>query len=1606
MLCYNCGMAIEVTGAGENNLKGVDASFSDSLTVVTGVSGSGKSSLVFDTLYREGQNRFNEAFARTPGEPEPVDVESIKGLGPVISLKQNTLNRNPNSTVATASGIHPFLRILFARYGKSFCSGCGNPANIETKSTLLRYLENLCQKKPVDLGIPLLSGIKGSHKRLLAFLHEIFPPSSIILDGHADKREFEDFHTPHTIEVRHWHLPVKSDHSSITASLEEALGLGINRVWVHNKDEMIQFALDKTCPFCGSPVQEISPSLFNLTCQNCWGSGCEICCRTGLNSVAARQLWEGYNFTEIQKISVKDFLILSDKSRQISPRLKEEISKRLTALIEVGLGYMSLNRSIPGISRGEAQRLKLALSLVSSLEDMVHILDEPTIGQHPRDVERLIPRFKELPGPVIFVEHDRTAARMADWAVDIGPGAGSLGGEVLYNGPYSGLLQQKTPTAKYFKTGLYGVVQSRRDDKTEHVRFSSCTSRNLQSFDMEFPLQRFTVLTGLSGSGKSTLMEQVIYQTLKEGKPVNCLNYRGPALKAVPIDQKPIGRNPRSNPGTYTKLSNFVRDLFARETGEEPGLFSFNTEAGQCAHCSGMGAREIKMHYLPSFWETCESCGGRRFNARALSHTIESSKGPVSIADFHEMSLTDLNELLLEYKSWKGYGAAMSILTPLMLSGLGYLSLGQPSPSLSGGEAQRIKLAKYLSRRDLKNTLFLLDEPSSGLHPADMEGLKNIINNLIEGGATVLVIEHNTDLIWAADWIIDLGPEGGPGGGHLIYQGPVEGILKSDKSLTGEALNKELRREEITEPESRESEKGIEKRKKSPIIIKGARANNLKNIDLIIPKNRLTVLAGVSGSGKSSLLHHVLEAEARRRYLESLSMYERQGTRERGDREVETLTGLGVTSQVSQGRRMFNPRSTVGSQTELVRHLAVLMAFEGTLLPEQKKQIPGERLEPRHFIPGNYGSSCPGCNGLGFYREPNPDKLIVHREKPLCAGAMYSPGFFPQGYLGKPFNGGYYVVQALGKEYGFDPFQTPWEKMTLEAQNAFLFGTDKEIDVYYENKKGEISHRHHGYKGFFYGWVGEWDLGGTYTDKKECPQCGGSGWDEPYRWVKYEGFTHEKLYSLPLEELADLIVVPSSGKARLSVQILKRRLHFLISVGLGYISLNRQTATLSAGEAMRVRLASLLGSRLTNLTILLDEPTRGMHPSEVGALLNALEEMRDSGNTVIMVEHDRDCLKRADYFIELGPEGGHGGGKIVFQGKPQLIKHGFSPTWDRLSEKRGYRMADKKVPFEAKGYMTIKMACENNLKIPELSFPLGVLTGVCGVSGSGKSTLLIDTIGRICAPKKHTTSMSQENLTPGKYLSLTGAPKHVFLLDQSRGVIKSPGDYLGVTGLIEKTFARAEGRDGGDFKKRCPSCRGRGFIRLDMEFLPSVDDLCETCNGTGLPSDLARAEYGEILFSDVFHMTFDQLAPYFSTESDDLFTLISHAGLGYLSLNQPGSSLSGGEAQRLKILKEILKKKSPRSLFILDEPTVGLHMEDVDKLISVLKDLVNKGHSVIVVEHNMSLLSQCDWLIELGPAGGPRGGNLIYEGVPESIQNTPSAPYIREELKRESDCGL
>ena len=1562
---------IDVRGASEHNLQDVDVAFGGGLTAVVGVSGSGKSSLAFDTVYHEARRRFLETLALgSPlGRMRPAAVRSIDGLGPAVAIAQNVLNRNPNSTVATALGAHPFLRILFSRFAQVRCRGCGTPIRALTDEERVRA----ARETGGPIVVPLVRGVTGGHTRLLALLSDHLGREALTVDGRPWNGKPLAPDEPHDIFVLTGELPANARPARVRAELERADGLGCPEVVVGGRSLLRA----PVCPGCGAWVPPLEAKAFRP----------DAAADTSSHTIARRSIAD---VVALDAGGVRDFL----DDAQLGPaakRIVTELRRRLDPLVDLGLGHLTLDRPMPTLSRGESQRVRLAVVLAGRLEDLLHVLDEPSIGLHRRDMQRLFDVLGRLPGPVLMVEHDAGAVARADDVVEVGPGAGSAGGRLVFQGSPAALWTRDTASGRFFSRRDTAVARTRRDPGDDFLVVDGASARNLRGFDCAFPIGRFTAVTGPSGAGKTTLVRDVVLASAGDGRPVGCDAFEGPALRALAVDQSPLGNNPRSNPATYTKVFDRIRSVFAKATGASVSTFTFNRTEGACQVCEGMGAIEVKMRYLASAWVECEACDGTRYKPEVLDLRLDG----LSIADVLELSVDDARAV------FESDGAIGKILDALHGIGLGYLTLGQPSPTLSGGEAQRVRLASQLARAK-PDDLVVLDEPTTGLHPADLSRLVSVLDGLTRAGCTVVVVEHQPDVVDAADWIVDLGPGGGPDGGALVHCGPP-------------------RRSRRREPAPRRAPRK-RPRASEEIRIRGARANNLRGVSVDIPKRRLTAVTGVSGSGKSSLVRDVLEAEAVRRLLECLSMYERQGTKEGPEAPVRSVDGLGPTLVLgpamgggsSYQQQLNRPRSTVGGATDLSRLLAVMLSRAGDrrcLTCDGKVVRRGPTpdthwvctscgsdavpLEPRHLYLGTPIAACPGCTGLGVVRKGDPSRLIIRTDRPICGGCMHSPGYFPRGYICTPGTGGHTKFAAFAARHGFDMRTTPWRDIPPGVQQMFLWGDPEP----YPGTRGWGSGDR---------WIGvmteltRWDQGGLYSTPETCPRCDGKRLRPEYLTVTLDGLDRADLHTMPLGELGGVLDRPplDDGFAEESRSTALRRTEFLRRVGLGYLHLDRLSGTLSAGEAQRVKLASVLGSGLLGMTILLDEPSRGLHPCEVGALADALEELRDAGNTVVAVEHDGVLVGRADHVIEIGPGSGTEGGRVVYEGPRAGAVTGA--TADALAK----RITRERPRRDPTGYMEIRGARQHNLDVDELRVPLGVLVGVCGVSGSGKSSLFVDTLGLALAPPKITTSVAMVQYEPGVHESITGAPDRTVVADQSRTGITSPGHHLGLVAALRRVFARSDDALAADLTEKdfaagCDACTG-GQVVESMGFLPPVIVTCDACDGTGYRAEVrAVAARGRTL-PEVEAATIDDLAAAWGDVGaiGRACDAARRLGLGYLVVRQPAWTLSGGEAQRLKLARELAKKAVQPTLYLLDEPTVGLHVTDIEVLVRALDEVVDAGHSVVVVEHDPNLLACCDHLIEMGPGAGPDGGRVIAEGTPDDLAllDTPTAPFLAEAL--------
>ncbi|WP_373981233.1 excinuclease ABC subunit UvrA [Achromobacter sp. JD417] len=1405
--------------------------------------------------------------------------------------------------------------------------------------------------------------------------------------------------------------------------------------------------------------------------------------------------------------------------------LMTEVRARLKFLCDVGLGYLTLDRQSRTLSGGEVQRINLTTALGTSLVNTLFVLDEPSIGLHPRDMHRVVEvmhRLRNAGNTLVVVEHDPQVMVAADRIIDIGPGPGERGGRIVFDGTPAQLRAAPSLTGDYLGGRLR--VEAPRPmpvaANTPRLLLEGVNAHNLKNVSVELPLGRLVCVTGVSGSGKSTLVQDVLYPALlkQKGKPSEAPGAFDRLLGAeqiadvVMVDQTPIGKTARSNPASYVGAFDAIRKLFAqaplaRERAYTAGTFSFNGGDGRCPTCGGTGFEHVEMQFLSDVYLRCPDCDGKRFRPEVLEVRVEHLGKSASIDEVLEMTVSEALDF------FKGLRDVQTGLAPLADVGLEYVRLGQPVPTLSGGEAQRLKLAGHLAEAARsgistakvakKGSLFLFDEPTTGLHFDDVARLMRAFRKLLAAGHTLLVIEHNLDVIRAADWLIDLGPEGGDAGGLVMGTGTPQDLMDNPKSHTGAALrdyevsilpadavaggaadvvvssdaDAQIAEQagltaRIAEPQA-EYGAGVgtplqslvrERRQGSMAIeIRNAREHNLKNISVEIPHDKFTVITGVSGSGKSTLAFDILFNEGQRRYLESLNAYARAIVQPAGKPDVDAIFGIPPTVAIEQRTSRGGRKSTVATMTEIHHFLRLLYVKLGTqycpdcnvaVEPQNTDQIVARLLREHKGVhigllaplvtarkgyytdlakwAGSKGHSHLRVDGefipvapwprLDRYKEhtielPVADVVVDPANEAELRAAVKSALENGQGVMSVvwPVNK---LHEALNSELQQQHFSVkracpscgtsfPEPDPRLFSYNSKhgwctgCYGTGLQLQGFDEEQTGEETAWNAWYEG----------------EAKTCTQCDGQRLNRVARAVRWRDKSIAELASLPVSDahtfFTGLVARGREGEiARDILAEIRGRLNFMQEVGLNYLALDRAAPTLSGGEAQRIRLAAQLGSNLQGVCYVLDEPTIGLHPRDNRILLDALARLEGNGNTLVVVEHDDDTIRRASHVIDIGPGAGIRGGRVVAQGTVQdVIDAPESVTGRYLKTPLAHPLQGRR-PVEADTPMIeIRGARLHNLRSVDARIPVGRLSVVTGVSGSGKSTLarevLLDNLTQAVSQGKAPGWAGCESIKGWEAID------RVLEVDQTpigKTPRSCPATYVGFWDDVRKQFAdtreaRMRGWTAARFSfntgdGRCPICEGQGMRTIEMNFLPDVKVPCDACNGARFNNDTLSVQMRGKNAGDLLSMEVDDAIGYFAAHPKihRPLQLMQDVGLGYLTLGQPSPTLSGGEAQRIKLVTELSKarltdgliktgraSRIPHTLYVLDEPTVGLSMADVEKLIHVLHRLVEAGNTVVVIEHNLDVIAEADWLLDLGPEGGTGGGQLVGEGSPEHV---------------------
>ncbi len=1392
--------------------------------------------------------------------------------------------------------------------------------------------------------------------------------------------------------------------------------------------------------------------------------------------------------------------------------LLNEVRTRLKFLCDVGLGYLSLDRQSRTLSGGEVQRINLTTALGTSLVNTLFVLDEPSIGLHPRDMHRVVEvmhRLRANGNTLVVVEHDPQVMIAADRILDIGPGPGERGGQIVFDGTPAQLRNADTLTGNYLGSRLR--VEAPRPmpvaANTPRLLLEGARANNLKNVSISIPLGRLVCVTGVSGSGKSTLIQDVLYPAIlkHQGKPTESPGEHDRLLGAeqlaevVMVDQTPIGKTARSNPASYVGAFDAIRKLFAqatlsRERGYTAGTFSFNTGDGRCPTCGGTGFEHVEMQFLSDVYLRCPDCDGKRFRPEILEVRVEHLGRSASIDEVLEMTISEALDF------FSGLRDVQWGLAPLADVGLEYVRLGQPVPTLSGGEAQRLKLAGHLASaaRDgistakvaRKGSLFLFDEPTTGLHFDDVARLMRAFRKLLAAGHSLLIIEHNLDVIRAADWLIDLGPEGGDAGGQVVGVGTPEELTRIPGSHTGQALadytsaivyeDKSQQARLLAEPASEYGAAGtplqsVLKRRRGAarsIDILNAREHNLKGVNVSIPRDTFTVITGVSGSGKSTLAFDILFNEGQRRYLESLNAYARAIVQPAGKPDVDAIYGIPPTVAIEQRTSRGGRKSTVATMTEIHHFLRLLYVKLGTQMcptckipvePQKAEQIVAQILTDyrgRHIgivaplvsaRKGYYTDLAKWAAGKGHthlrvdgefipvapwprldrYKEhtielPVADLLVDPRHEPELREAVRSALEHGQGSFSVLLDLTPDDASTLDERRSAGPRPAPEQKHFSVKRACPSCGTsfpEPDPRMFSYNSK-------HGWctacfgtglqlTGFDAEQTGEetawnaWYEGNT----EACGACHGERLNPVSRAFRWRDRSIAELAALPVSDAQTFFTgLVSRGRegeiARDILTEIQGRLNFMQQVGLGYLALDRAAPTLSGGEAQRIRLAAQLGSNLQGVCYVLDEPTIGLHARDNRILLDALAALEGNGNTLVVVEHDEDTIRRASHIIDIGPGAGTRGGMVVAQGTAQdLMDNPASVTGRYLKKPLPHPLQARRAIDGGTSMIRVEGAHLHNLRNVAASLPIGRLSVVTGVSGSGKSTLardvLLDNLAQAVSQRKAPAWHGCVGISGWEHID------RVLEVDQTpigKTPRSCPATYVGFWDDVRKLFAdtrdaRVRGWTAARFsfntgEGRCPVCEGQGMRTIEMSFLPDVKVLCDGCNGERFNRDTLNVTWRGKSAGEVLKMEVDEAVEFFAAHSriSRILQLMQDVGLGYLTLGQPSPTLSGGEAQRIKLVTELAKarltdgliktgraSRIPHTLYVLDEPTVGLSIADVEKLIHVLHRLVEADNTVVVIEHNLDIIAEADWVLDLGPEGGSGGGQLVAQGTPEHV---------------------
>jgi len=1486
---------MRIKNAHQNNLKNISLTIPENqLIVVTGLSGSGKSSLAMSVIANEGYRYFLEslpAYGQQNAQLIPTaEVDDIQDLPPVIKVEQSKRFQSINATFGTLSELAAIFRILFARYSADETMSKSLFSFNHPKGACDRC-HGIGQAEYIDLN----KLIADENKTLREGAIVTTLPTGYIVYSQVTVEELNKVCKAHGFSVN---IPWKD----LTEEQKDVILNGSDRIKVfygkHNLESRLRWEGFKAKPREEHFYQGILSVMKDIlkrdrnknilkfvsseTCPDCKGAR--------IKADHLKFQWKGLNFHDWMELPLHD---LYDKlnNQDLSTGEKvlvDKICTQLHDLIRLGMGEYQLSTLSTEISSGDAQRIKLIKQVNSSLQGILYVFDEPSIGlteEYQLYLRHILKRLISRGNTVMVVEHDLNFIQSADWIVELGPEAGVHGGEIVFNGPIQEFLETEnilSPTLKELKAANTASIKQikKESPKAFHPESKSLTvvSRKTPQF-----------------------IENINHFCEKED------------LSLLTVSDQPIGKTPRSNPSTYTGLADKIRDLLAKTSEAKSlklakGAFSFNNKSGRCENCEGAGVITLSMNVMGSINQICPVCNGKRFKPEVLRvHWNDKN-----IADIYNLSIEEAFEFFEEENQ------ITSILSLMLQLGLGYIKLGQPSNTLSGGEAQRIKLTKHFAKPS-KKTILLLEEPSIGLHQQNVNQLLAALHELKKQTAGIICFEN-----------------------HPLFQSDCDTLV--DNAQKAETLDL----------------KDLEDQKTEQISIRGARTHYLKDLYFNFPKNQLSVVTGISGSGKSSLVIDTLHGYGLQEMTKQFSSYQQSRVGVNFQFELDHIEGLTPTICITRKEKSFSERSDIAKQTGIDKILR--FAFS------RKAQYEGEELSASHFSNNHELGKCAVCDGYGEELLPDLAKIVLDEEKSIATGLFeHNKALAYYGQAGSQYMA---ILKEVGLENGFS-LETPFKEFTNQQKDIIFHGAGDKVwnaDWNYKTKTNQGTQAvkmkweglFHYLKSEYYKTRKNKNIAHLYAlfTPAECSHCDGSGLKQERLTFQIAGKSIHQIKSMDFKSLEKWISVDEKYKEVDQKLIEKIEPHLINTIKrakqlhIDHLQLNRKSTTLSGGENQRVALIKQLNSPLKGITYLLDEPSAGLSNDNIPDLIQILKQLIDKGNTVIVIEHNKEIILAADQLVQLGPKAGKLGGYINYQGSPQ----------DFLKEPECHpflKAPSKAVQVsEGKELIAIRNLSKHTLIKDELEVTVGGITAISGKSGIGKTTLVKDILIPCIQQGKPVNCESIE--FPKKYEEV-----HYFESKKLRTYAATLlVDYLDLLKDITKVFAKETGLKAQDFSykskgSQCPNCKGKGYVETSLDVAANAIEKCEVCKGQRYQKHILEHKIRSTSIADVLAMNLMELKDWLaesrsSAKSIQLINQLEEIGLAHLRLDQPVQSLSSGEKQRLLLLNW-LQKPRKNTLYILDEPSTGLHYADIDLLFNILK-VLGKENDILVIDHNPYLL--------------------------------------------------